>query len=106
MSVVVDERTQKEKATLTIAVVGRQRVLSGWRRALRATHHRVAWACRPADVLAVAHWARAHHGDLSRLTLVDLSRYRPRGTRLLYIYAVRPGHPALRERSGVEREAK
>lgn len=94
--IVVDERNTNEQTALTLAVVGRQRVLSGWGRALRATHHRVAWACRPADVLAVERWVRAR-GDVSRIALVHLSsRYRPRGTRLMYIHAVRRGHPALR----------
>ena len=81
-----DDRSEAEKATHTLAVVGRDSFLSGWGMA-KGGFSRAAWACGPdVNPDRVFNWVKAR-GDMKYVTFVDLRTYRPpRGTKHFHIY--------------------
>ncbi|MEE8374060.1 MAG: hypothetical protein V3R87_10100 [Dehalococcoidia bacterium] len=72
---VQDDRTEAEKRTHTVAVVGTDPFMSGWGEASRGASY-AAWACRPEDLLEAEVAVRAR-GDLDRVRRVTLKGYRP-----------------------------
>jgi hypothetical protein len=90
-----DDRTPAERTTHTLAVVGRDKFMSGWGGA-RGGYSRAAWAFNPAEVNAdrVENWVRSR-SDMQYVSLVRLNGYRPpRDTAHFHIYTVGPDHPA------------
>lgn len=90
-----DDRTPEQKTSHVLAVVARDKFMSGWGGA-RGGASRVAWALNPAAVNPdrVERWVRSRR-EMQYVSIVDLRTYRaPRGTARLHIYVVNPGHPA------------
>ena len=92
--VVEDDRTPDQKKTHRLAIVARDKFLSGWGRS-RGGYSRVAWACSPeVNADRVFNWVRSR-SEMQYVTLVDLDTYRPpRGTAHFHIYTVGPHHNA------------
>lgn len=88
-----DDRTPEQRETLTVGVAMTDRFLSGWGGAKGGASVAV-WACTPDDESRVERWVRSR-SDASRVRVVSLNGYRPRCAHC-HIYAVEPGHPALR----------
>jgi hypothetical protein len=92
-----DDRTEEEKKTHILAVVGRDRCLSGWGGAAGG-YSRAAWAFDPAKVNPdrVENWVRSRT-DMQFVNLVDLRTYRaPAGTAHFHIYVCNPDHVAAK----------
>ena len=89
-----DDRTEAQRKTHRLAVVGRDSFFSGWGGA-RGGYSRAAWAFNPAEVNAdrVENWVRSRY-DMRYVTLVDLRTYRPKNTAHFHIYVVDRNHPA------------
>jgi hypothetical protein len=89
-----DNRTEEQKKTHRLAVVAKDRVLSGWGYA-QGGSSRMAWACAPGvNVDRVYNWAKSR-SDSQYVNIVNLSEYRPpRGTACFHIYVCGPDHPA------------
>jgi len=91
-----DDRTDEQKRTHTVLIVGTDRWMSGWGGAEGGTSL-AAWACRSEDEYSVDRWVRSR-GDMSRVRLaIDAPGrpYRPKCAHLR-IYVADEGHPALR----------
>lgn len=91
-----DNRTEEQKKTHTLAVVARDKFISGWGGASGGMS-RCAWACEDREQLdALERWVRTR-SEMIHVNLVDLSTYRaPRGTAHFHIYVADPQyHPAL-----------
>ena len=94
-----DDRTEEQKTTHYLAVVARDKCMSGWGGA-RGGASRAAWAIDPMSEVnpdRVFNWVRSR-SEMKYVTLVDLRTYRPaRGTAHLHIYVVEDtSHPAAR----------
>jgi hypothetical protein len=92
-----DDRNEEQKQTHVLAVVARDKCLSGWGGATGGAS-RCAWAFDPAKVNSdrVENWVRSRK-DMQRVNLVDLRTYRaPRGTAHFHIYVCNPDHPGAR----------
>lgn len=87
-----DDRTDEQRQTHTVLVVGTDRFLSGWGKAKNGTSY-AAWACQPEHAETVERWVRAR-GDQQRVRVM-YDDYRPRGAGHLHIYIVGPKHAAL-----------
>ena len=90
--VIDDDRTDEEKNTHWLAVVGTDRFMSGWGKAEGGVSY-AAWACPFSRQANVERWVKSR-GDQMRVRVVILDGYRPRGTGHLHIYVVREGHQA------------
>jgi len=90
----VDERTKEERETLTAIVLATDRFMSGWGKAEGGPSY-AGWACRPEDVNRVFDWVE-RRGDMQRVRIVAGDYRPPSGPGHCHIYAVRPGHPALK----------
>lgn len=82
-----DERTEDQKVTHTLAVVGRDSFMSGWGGA-EGGYSRAAWAFNPIETPWERVYDRIHaRSDMRYVNLVDLRTYRPaRGTANFHIY--------------------
>ena len=89
----LDDRTTDEKRTLTTIIAGKDTFLTGWGEADGVTSY-AAWACTPEDRAKVLRWVR-NRSDMAKVQSVD-EAWRPSVGSLYHIYAVNPGHPALR----------
>ena len=91
-----DDRTEEQKKTHVLGVVGRDPGMSGWGGAAGGTS-RCAWACAPdVNTDRVENWVR-HRGDIKRVSLVDLRTYRPpSGTAHFHIYVCNADHVGAR----------
>jgi len=94
-----DDRTVEQKSTHYLAVVARDKCMSGWGGA-RGGASCVAWAINPQSTVnpdRVENWVRSR-SEMKYVTLVDLRTYRPaRGTAHFHIYVVEDSsHPAAR----------
>lgn len=89
-----DDRTEAQRKTHRLAVVGRDSFLSGWGCA-RGGYSRAAWAFDPAEINSdrVENWVRSRD-DMQYVSLVDLRTYRPKNTAHFHIYVVDRNHPA------------
>ena len=75
MNILKDDRTEAQKQTHTVAVVGTDPFLSGWGDAKNGASYAV-WACKPEDLLETEVWVR-RRGDMNRVRTVTLKRWRP-----------------------------
>jgi hypothetical protein len=87
-----DDRTPEQKRTHRWAVVGTDRILSGWGLAAGKPSY-AAWAYEGDNGSKVRGWVESR-SDMLRERIVDLQTYRPKRCHL-HIYVVNPGHPAL-----------
>lgn len=87
-----DDRTEAQKATHCVLVVGTDRFLSGWGKASGGVSY-AAWACRVDDESRVLRWVESRK-DLNRVRVVGKD-WRPRGNGHTHIYVVDADHPAL-----------
>ena len=87
-----DDRTQEQRETHYLAVVGRDSFLSGWGNASNG-YSRAAWACAPnVDVNTVERHIR-NRSDMKYVNVIDLRTYRPpRGTVHFHIYVCDKNH--------------
>ena len=94
--VMVDDRTDEQKATHNLAVVGRDSFLSGWGGAAGG-YSRAAWAVAPGvNINRVENWVK-DRGDMKYVNVVDLRTYRlPRGTAHFHVYVCDEDHPAAK----------
>jgi hypothetical protein len=92
-----DDRTEEEKKTMTLAVVGRDAFLSGWG-AASGGYSRAAWAFDQGAVndARVFNWVKSR-SEMRFVSLVSINDYRPpRGTSHFHIYKVDVNHPAAK----------
>lgn len=90
-----DDRTDEQKKTHTLAVVARDKFLSGWGGAAGGAS-RCAWSFDPARVNPdrVLQWVK-DRPEMRYVSLVEINTYRaPRGTAHFHVYVCEPGHPA------------
>lgn len=81
-----DDRTEEQKKTHPILVVGTDRFMSGWGGAAGGASF-AAWACRPEDERRCLDWVESR-GDMTRVrTTID--PYRPKCAHL-HIYVFNP----------------
>jgi len=95
MQTTKDDRNEEQKRTHYLAVVARDKFMSGWGGA-RGGASRCAWAISPDQSWhALFDWVMAR-GDMRHVNLVDLRTYRcPRGTAHFHVYVAGPTHPAF-----------
>lgn len=92
--VIADDRPPWQRGTHYLAVVARDKFLTGWGRASNGAS-RCAWAFDHTKVNSdrVFNWVKSR-SDMRHVALVDLRTYRaPRGTAHFHIYVCEPGHP-------------
>lgn len=92
-----DDRTAEQRKTHTLAIVARDKFMSGWGGASGGAS-RCAWAVDPNTVNPdrVYNWVKARN-EMVYVNLIDLRAYKaPRGTAHFHIYVVGPEHPAAR----------
>jgi len=89
---IMDDRTDLEKRTHPVIVVGTDSFMSGWGEAKGGVSY-AGWACTVGDHYAVDRWVRAR-SDMKRVRTVS-DPYRPRGAGHCHIYVVGPCHAAL-----------
>jgi len=92
-----DDRTEAQKKTHCLAVVMKDKFMSGWGEA-KGGASRCAWAFDPSKVNSdrVENWVR-NRSDASYVNLVDLRTYRaPRGTAHFHVYVCEQEHPAAK----------
>lgn len=91
-----DDRTPEQKKTHRLAVVARDKFMSGWGGA-RGGASRCAWAVAPdANLDKLEKWVRSR-SEMRHVNVVDLTTYRPpRGTAHFHIYTCEKGHPSQR----------
>ncbi len=92
-----DGRTDEQKKTHVLAVVARDRFMSGWGGASGGAS-RCAWAFDPALVNSdrVFNWVKSR-SEMLHVNLVDLRTYRPpTGTAHFHVYVCNPDHVAAR----------
>ncbi len=94
---VKDDRTPEQKQTHVLAVVARDRCMSGWGGA-EGGASRCAWAFDPALVNSdrVFNWVK-NRKEMLYVNVVDLRTYRPpSGTAHFHVYVCNPDHVAAR----------
>jgi hypothetical protein len=91
-----DDRTPEQKQTHVLAIVARDKFLSGWGGARGGTS-RCAWACHPdVNPDRLFNWVKSR-SEMQRVALVDLRTYRPpAGTAAFHIYVCNPEHVGAR----------
>lgn len=94
--IIADDRTEAEKKTHRLAIVAKDKFMSGWGGASGGAS-RCAWACAPdVNTDRIFNWVKSRH-EMSYVNLVDLSTYRcPRGTAHFHIYVANADHTAAR----------
>ncbi len=94
-SIVKDDRTPAQKPTHRWAIVARDTFLSN--RIVGPGVSRCAWACHPeVNTDRVFNWVKSR-SDMQRVSLVDLTTYRPPGgTSYFHIYVCNPDHVGAR----------
>jgi hypothetical protein len=91
-----DNRTDEQKKTHTLAIVARDKFMSGWGGAKDGVS-RCAWAIAPdVNPDRVFNWVKSR-SEMQYVNLVDLRTYRtPRGTAHFHIYVCNPDHVAAK----------
>lgn len=96
MARVIDDRTDEQRQTHSVLIVGDDGFMTrlGYGCGLvgKSGKSRAAWACRPEDADAVERWVRGR-GDLSRVRRAARA-YAKRGDHI-HIYVVTDEHPSL-----------
>ena len=89
-----DDRTEAQKHTHRYAIVGTDRILSGWGKAAGGVSY-AAWAfADDGHTRMIQDWVESR-GDMLRVRMVSLRNWRPRGRGHTHIYVVDAGHPAF-----------
>jgi len=89
-----DDRTKKERKVLTTIILATDRIMSGWAFAEGGPSY-AGWACRREDIDRVFNWVK-RRDDMKHVRIVAGDYRPPAGPGHCHIYAVRPGHPALK----------
>ena len=85
MTVLKDDRTEAQKTTHQLAIVGTDKVLSGWGQA-RDGNSYAGWAFKDGDYGACLAWVESR-SDMQRVRLVTLDGYRPNAEHThIYVY--------------------
>lgn len=81
-----DDRTPEQQRTHTLAVVARDKFLSGWGDAANGAS-RCAWALEPGgNIRKLERWVKGR-SEMRYVTVISLRTYRPpRGTAHFHIY--------------------
>ena len=88
-----DDRTDAQRKTHTVLVIGTDKGMSGWGMASGGTSY-AAWACEPDCVMEVVQWVE-RRGDMLRVRVAS-GQWRPRGVGHAHIYvADRATHASL-----------
>jgi len=87
-----DDRTQQQKESHNVIVVGTDTFMSGWGKAGSGKSY-AGWACKPQHLPFVQKWVESR-SDMKRVRVVD-GNYRPSGDGHCHIYVADEGHPAL-----------
>ena len=87
-----DDRTEDQRRTHTVLIVGTDSFLSGWGEARNGVSY-AAWACQPKDADRVERWVRSR-SDMKRVRVTG-DPYYPKGTGHLQIYVVDEKHNSL-----------
>lgn len=88
-----DERTEAERKTHPLIILGTDRFLSGWGKAEGGPSY-AGWATDCDHWERVFDWV-ARRGDMRRVRQVRGDYRPPTGAGHCHIYVVREGHPAL-----------
>lgn len=100
MSRVIDDRTDEQRQTHSVLIVGDDGFMTRWGRDCgmvgRSGKSRAAWACRPEDADAVERWVRGR-GDLKRVRRA-MRAYAKKGDHI-HIYVVTDDHVSLEKES-------
>ena len=89
-----DDRTQDQKRTHAVIVMGTDSFMSGWGEATGGKSY-AGWACKPDDIYSVERWVR-RRGDQKRVRIVDGNYKAPSGPGHVQIYVVHENHNALK----------
>lgn len=89
----VDDRTPAQKKTHRWGVVARDKFMSGWG-PCRNGVSRCAWACAPDADLDQLEARVRDRSEMIYVNKVDLSTYRPTGTKHYHIYVCEKDHPS------------
>ena len=94
---ITDKRTESQKVTHRVAIVARDKFMSGWGQCGGGGASRCAWACGP-DVNPDRVFNRVRsRPEMTRVDIVDLATYRaPKGTAHFSIHVCDSNHPAAR----------
>lgn len=84
MTTIVDDRTEEQKETHKLAVVGTDTFMSGWGQASGGYSY-AAWAFQDGQEADALAWMEARN-DMQRVRVVTLDGYKPRGAAHLHIY--------------------
>tara|TARA_R110002074_G_scaffold327757_1_gene498185 strand:- start:678 stop:971 length:294 start_codon:yes stop_codon:yes gene_type:complete len=92
-TIIQDDRTPEQKETHVYAVVGTDRLMSGWGKATDGTSY-AGWACANREELdRTFEWVSNLCG-MQRVRIVNLNDYRATNAKHFHIYVVRnPGEP-------------
>jgi hypothetical protein len=97
MMIIEDDRTEEQKKTNPVLIIGTDSFLSGWGGAKDGVSIAV-WACRPEHREKVLGWVQSR-SDMVRVreSLDDGAklRYRPKGKGHCHIYIVDENHRAI-----------
>lgn len=94
-----DDRTDSQRQTHNVLIVGTDSFLSGWGGARGGTSV-AAWACQPKHARTVLDWVQSR-SDMKRVRVIhengrENRKYRPRGGCVhFHIYCVTDDHPAM-----------
>lgn len=75
MAIIKDDRTEEEKRSHAILVIGTDKFMSGWGLAKGGLSY-AAWACKREDDDACFNWVSSR-GDMRRVRTVLARSYRP-----------------------------
>jgi len=96
MAKVEDDRTDEQKKTHSVLIVGDDDFMTHWGRHCgkvgRSGKSRAAWACRPEDADSVEQWVWSR-GDMKRVRRA--ARVYPKRGDHIHIYVVDDQHVAL-----------
>ena len=90
----VDDRTDKQRKTHTLIVLGTDSFLSGWGGAGKGPSY-AGWTSRPDNVGAVENWVRCR-GDMKRVRVVGNDYRVPNIEGHCHFYVVDLGHASIR----------
>lgn len=93
MATIEDDRTDEQRESHTMMVLGTDKFMSGWGEARGGASY-AAWACRPDDAHRVLCWVESRK-DMKRVRMVGPGYRPPRNCKHLHIYVVDDQHPAL-----------
>ncbi len=92
--IIQDDRTDEQKDSHYILVVGTDKFMSGWGQAEGGKSY-AAWACDLNNWHIVKSWVN-NRGDMQRVRVIHAHGYNPRGKGHLHIYVVDEKHNSLK----------